>query len=67
MGNTPGAARNELEETLRCVKEDGDDAFIRPDWLDVAVSAYPSILSFRSLMSRSPTFLASAACSCACP
>lgn len=37
MGNTPGAVRNELEETLRCVKEDGADAFIRPDWLDGAV------------------------------
>lgn len=34
MGDTPEAARNELEETLRLTKEDGDDAFIRPDWLD---------------------------------
>lgn len=34
-GETPEAARKELEETLRLVKEDGRDvAAIYPDWLD---------------------------------
>ena len=34
-GETPEAARKELEETLRLTKEDGRDAaFIYPDWLD---------------------------------
>lgn len=34
-GETPEAARKELEETLRLTKEDGRDvAVIYPDWLD---------------------------------
>ena len=34
-GVTPGAAKAELEETLRITKEDGRDvAMFYPDWLD---------------------------------
>ena len=34
MGSTPEEAKAELEETLRLTREDGDAAYIRPDWLD---------------------------------
>ena len=34
MGSTPEEAKAGLEETLRLTKEDGDAAYIRPDWLD---------------------------------
>ena len=34
MGSTPEEAKAELEETLRLTKEDGDAAYIHPDWLD---------------------------------